>query len=75
MKKTEDIINEILNKRGILSDDDREEFLSARPKRTYDPFLLDSMKAGVDLLISAAKNGVERELNINLSVLRPECCR
>ena len=57
MKKTEDIINEILNKRGILSDDDREEFLSARPKRTYDPFLLDSMKAGVDLLISAAKNG------------------
>ncbi|MBR0456631.1 MAG: single-stranded-DNA-specific exonuclease RecJ [Firmicutes bacterium] len=57
MKKTEEIINEILNKRGILSDEDREEFLSVRPKRTYDPFLLDSMKAGVDLLISAAKNG------------------
>lgn len=57
MKKTEDIINEILNKRGILSDEDREEFLSAKPTRTYDPFLLDCMKAGVDLLISAAKNG------------------
>lgn len=57
MRKTEEIINEILNKRGILSDEDREEFLSAKPTRTYDPFLLDSMKAGVDLLVSAAKNG------------------
>lgn len=57
MRKTEEIINEILNKRGILSDEDREEFLSAKPTRTYDPFLLDCMKAGVDLLISAAKNG------------------
>ena len=47
MRKTEEIINEILNKRGILSDEDREEFLSAKPTRTYDPFLLDSMKAGV----------------------------
>lgn len=57
MRKTEEILDEILNKRGITAGEDREEYLSAKPKRTYDPFLLDGMKAGVDLLISAAKQG------------------
>ena len=57
MRKTEDILDEILNKRGIVSEEDREEYLSPKPARTYDPFLLDGMKAGVDLLISAAKSG------------------
>ena len=57
MRKTEEILNEILNKRGITDGEDREEYLSEKPKRTYDPFLLDGMKAGVDLLISAAEQG------------------
>ena len=57
MRKAEDILDEILNKRGILTEEDRAEFLSPKPSRTYDPFLLDGMKAGVDLLISAAKEG------------------
>ncbi|MCR5035469.1 MAG: single-stranded-DNA-specific exonuclease RecJ [Clostridia bacterium] len=57
MRKAEDILDVILNKRGILSKEDREEYLSPNPSRTYDPFLLDGMKAGVDLLISAVKNG------------------
>ena len=57
MKKIDRILDEILNKRGIVSTEAREEFLSARPARTYDPFLLDGMKAGVDLLISTARNG------------------
>ncbi|MGX8774174.1 MAG: single-stranded-DNA-specific exonuclease RecJ, partial [Bacillota bacterium] len=57
MRNTEQILDEILNKRGIAAGEDREEYLSPRPERTYDPFLLDGMKAGVDLLISAAKEG------------------
>lgn len=57
MRITDTIVDEILNKRGILTLEDREEFLSPKPKRTYDPFLLDGMKAGVDLLISAAGKG------------------
>lgn len=57
MKKIDRILDEILNNRGITTDEAREEFLSARPARTYDPFLLDGMKAGVDLLISTAKSG------------------
>ena len=46
-----------MNKRGIITSEEREEFLSPKPSRTYDPFLLDGMKAGVDLLISAARAG------------------
>ena len=57
MRRIEDILDEILNQRGIITEEDREEFLSPKPSRTYDPFLLDGMKAGVDLLISAAKSG------------------
>ena len=57
MRNTEDIIRQILNQRGVRTDEEREEFLSDQPKRTYDPFLLDGMKAGVDLLISAARSG------------------
>ena len=57
MRRTEEILDEILNKRGISAGKDREEYLSDKPERTYDPFLLDGMKAGVDLLISASKAG------------------
>ncbi|MBE6028544.1 MAG: single-stranded-DNA-specific exonuclease RecJ [Clostridiales bacterium] len=57
MRKVEDILNEILNKRGIITAEEREEYLSPKPELTYDPFLLDGMKAGVDLLISAARSG------------------
>jgi len=44
---------ELLNKRGIESDEDIREFLSDKPQRTYDPFLLLNMEAGVDLILSA----------------------
>ena len=48
---------EILNKRGITEESEIEEFLSARPKKTYDPFLLIDMDEGVDLVLSAVDNG------------------
>lgn len=57
MKDKDRILDEILIKRGIVSAEDREEYLSPKPARTYDPFLLDGMNAGVDLLIETAKSG------------------
>lgn len=49
----------ILNKRGITEPEDIEEFLSDRPKKTYDPFLLTGMREGVDLLLSKIKSGAK----------------
>ena len=34
-----------------------EEFLSDKPRKTYDPFLLPDMEAGVDLILSEARSG------------------
>ncbi|MGC2872424.1 single-stranded-DNA-specific exonuclease RecJ [Ihubacter sp. rT4E-8] len=46
-------IIELLHKRGLDTEEDIEEFLTARPQKTYDPFLLLNMEAGVDLILSA----------------------
>ena len=45
------IIENILHNRGYFSDEEIGEFLSSKPKETYDPFLLLNMEAGVDLII------------------------
>jgi len=57
MRKSEDILKAVLAKRGISLAEDVSEFLSDRPKKTYDPFLLLNMEAGVDLLLSEIKKG------------------
>lgn len=46
-------IYELLNKRGITAEEDVQEFLSEKPQKTYDPFLLLNMEAGVDLILSS----------------------
>jgi single-stranded-DNA-specific exonuclease len=51
------IIVELLKKRGIESEADMEEFLSDKPQKTYDPFLLPNMEAGVDLILSEIEKG------------------
>lgn len=48
-------IIELLNNRGIQQED-MEEFLSDKPQKTYDPFLLLNMEAGVDLILSSIEN-------------------
>ena len=50
------IIIELLNKRGISEDAGIEEFLSDKPQKTYDPFLLPDLEAGVDLLLEAIRD-------------------
>lgn len=57
MRKPEEILKELLKHRGIITPEDVSEFLSDIPKKTYDPFLLLNMKAGVDLLLKEIKYG------------------
>ncbi len=48
-------ILELLSLRGISQEEDIIEFLTSKPKRTYDPFLLLNMEAGVDFILKAIK--------------------
>lgn len=57
MRKSEEILRDLLKLRGICSAEDVSEFLSDRPQKTYDPFLLLNMEAGVDLLLSEINKG------------------
>lgn len=54
------IIKNLLKNRGIESDEDIIEFLSDKPQKTYDPFLLPNMEVGVDLILSE----IQKESNI-----------
>lgn len=49
-------IYELLNKRGLRTEEEMREFLSEKPQKTYDPFLLLNMEAGVDLILSAIED-------------------
>lgn len=49
-------IKELLYNRGIRTEEEIEEFLSDKPRKTYDPFLLLNMEAGVDFILSAIEN-------------------
>lgn len=57
MNEINPIIIELLKKRGVTSEEDIAEFLSDKPKKTYDPFLLADMEAGVDLILSKIEAG------------------
>lgn len=57
MNNINPIIIELLNKRGISQESEILEFLSDKPQKTYDPFLLRDLEAGVDLILSAIKTG------------------
>ena len=50
-------IIELLHKRGLTTSEEIAEFLSDKPKETYDPFLLPDMEEGVDLILSYADSG------------------
>lgn len=55
MSEFNPVIIELLNRRGISGEDEIAEFLSEQPQKTYDPFLLLNMEAGVDLILSAIR--------------------
>ena len=49
-------IERLLKVRGISATDDVAEFLSEKPQKTYNPFLLPNMEEGVDLILSAIED-------------------
>lgn len=50
-------IKTILNKRGISTAEDVVEFLSDKPRKTYDPYLLKGMDDAVELVLGAIETG------------------
>lgn len=55
MKEIHPIIEELLKKRGVSGEEEIREFLSEKPQKTYDPFLLPDLEAGVDFILQAAQ--------------------
>lgn len=55
MQNINTIIIELLAKRGIQGEAEIKEFLAEKPKKTYDPFLLPDLEAGVDLILDAIR--------------------
>ena len=55
-KNINEIVLNLLYKRGITGNRDITEFLSLKPLRTYDPFLMKGMREGVLLIVEAVKN-------------------
>ena len=51
------IVRKILSQRGITAEEDIEEYISLRPKRTYDPFLMKGMDAACDMIEEYAGQG------------------
>ncbi|MBK5253708.1 MAG: single-stranded-DNA-specific exonuclease RecJ [Peptostreptococcaceae bacterium] len=48
-----DVLTEILSNRGISGEENLNEYFSNKPKATYNPFLLNNMEAGVDLILAS----------------------
>ncbi|MBQ3964069.1 MAG: DHH family phosphoesterase, partial [Firmicutes bacterium] len=52
-----EIIRQLLSKRGIVEEQDIIEYLSPRPRTSYDPRLLYGMKEAVDTILAAVRRG------------------
>ena len=59
MREDREILKTILRQRNIVSEEELSEYLSDKPRKTYNPFLLLNMEAGVDLLLSEIKSGTK----------------
>jgi single-stranded-DNA-specific exonuclease len=58
MQNLQYAIIEILKKRGISTADDVVEFLSYKPRISYDPFLMKGMDEAVDKILNAIDMGL-----------------
>ena len=59
MMNVSQTIIQLLHNRGIEGESEIQEFLSSKPKRTYNPSLLDDLEAGVDFLLEKIKTGAK----------------
>lgn len=57
MNLNQEIVQEILAHRGIVTEADQQEFFAVKPQLTYDPFRLHNMEAGVDQVLKAIDEG------------------
>lgn len=48
------VVGALLRQRGILSREEQREFLSEKPRLTYDSFLMKDMKAAAEMILKAA---------------------
>ncbi len=55
--ETDILLKKLLANRGLVSDEEIREFLSLKPKKTYDPLLLPDMEAGADLILQEIGKG------------------
>lgn len=56
-QKDKTLMESILSSKGIIDPKDIEEFLSDRPKRTYDPFIIKSMDKAIDKIKEHIEGG------------------
>ena len=68
MNPNQEIIREILEKRGITGAETQAEFLAETPKLAYAPTLLTNMDKGVDRLLQAID--AERE-SLSTEIMMP----
>lgn len=59
MRQPKEIVEQLLELRGITGEEQIAEFLSAKPQMAHDPFLLLNMKEGVDLILSEIEKGTK----------------
>lgn len=51
------VVDELLNSRGIDSDEKKSDFVSDNPSEWYDPFLFQDMKKAVDIIVDSVSKG------------------
>lgn len=51
------IVENILHSKGIIEEEDMEEFLSDKPQKTYDPFIIKNMTEAVGRIIYHVTKG------------------
>lgn len=51
------LIKKLLADRGLISEEDISDFLSLKPRKTYDPLLLPDVEAGADLILQEVAEG------------------
>ncbi|MGI6735795.1 MAG: single-stranded-DNA-specific exonuclease RecJ [Anaerovoracaceae bacterium] len=57
MRTIDELITLLLRRRGIEGGKEQAEYLSPRPQRTWDPFLLPDMKEGTELILRTIDAG------------------
>lgn len=50
---SEFLVDELLEQRGIDTDDKKDDFVNENPKEWYDPFLFQDMKKAVDIIVES----------------------